>query len=60
MRHLAMHHAGDVLGAKGASVLNGLDLGLCGGCGVVRTFRSRHCACHEPAPPPRFAVAEDK
>ena len=44
---------------RGAGVLRGLDIGICG-CGAMRSFRSRECLhCLPPTPPPRPVTADD-
>ena len=61
VRHLALRHAGQQLGERGAAVLHGLDQGICGGCRGIRSFRSHSCLhCPSPVPPPRPAMAEDQ
>ena len=61
VRHLALWHAGQQLGERGAAVLCGLDQGICGGCSCIRSFRSHACLhCPLPMPPPRPAMADDK
>ena len=60
VRHLATRHAGQQLGDRGAAVLRGIDQGVCGGCGAIRSFRSRDCLhCPPPVQPPRPAAAAD-
>ena len=61
VRHLAVRHCGQELGERGAATLRGLDVGVCCGCGGIRSFRSNGCLhCLPPAPPPRPASADDR